>query len=569
MRTFGNGVFFFQMIDSRRFLFCAVGLIATLLAVKGHGQTLSYPNCPDLQPGDFRKTSVADFTGNGRNKIAIAQDGRIVAAGGRAPISIYDPKTGSLKDAGTLEGIGNGIWGIAGMTLDPQFTVNGHIFIYSTRPLATDSQVSSIRRFTVKENLIDMATEKVLLEWGLQRNNIDHSGGGMAFDGAGNLYVATGENAWFSAMYANINEADVKFNALRSAANTNDLRGKIIRIKPKPLADAEAAPAPGPGTTYDIPAGNLFPPGTDSARGEIYVMGNRNPFTLNVDIPTGRVFWGDVGPNATSPSADKGPAGMEEFNLATQAGNFGWPMFVGPNLPYPKYDYVAKKTGPLYDSLGPINDSKFNTGKQALPRPKGSLVAYTRDEDFPNPWPGLTVGSEIVPIAGPVYHYDGNLPATYKLPPHFDGRWFIADYYLRWIKSVAVDAKGEKAVDVQPVFAGLAFSNLIDMKIGPDGGLYVFENSSQLVSRIEYIGSCLPKVGIRAGSGPGRAGRFSSLTVGRRLLEVPAEFSGFTLFDQDGRRVWSYQRRQGGLTAAAELPAGLENRVLLVRWEAR
>lgn len=567
MRTSRNGISLLNMMKSGKYFLRAIGMAVAMLAANGHSQGMSYPNCADLQAGDFKKTTVVDFTGSGRNKIAMAKDGRIVAAGSRSPISIYDPKTGLQTDVGTLTDVGTYIWGIAGIALDPDFTENGHIFIYSTRPLESDSQVSSIRRFTIKNNVLDKATEKVLLEWGLQRNNIDHAGGGMAFDGAGNLYVGTGENAWFSGMFANINETDAKFNALRTAANTNDLLGKILRIKPKPMEDAAPAPAPGPGSTYDIPAGNLFPPGKDSTRGEIYVMGNRNPFTLNVDVRTGWLLWGDVGPNATAPSADKGPAGREEFNLATQAGNFGWPMFTGNNLPYPKYDYVAKKTGPVFDSLAPVNDSKWNTGLRTLPRPTGSMVAYTRDDKFQNPWPGMTVGAEIVPIAGPMYRYDGSLPATYKLPPHFDGRWIVADYYLHWFKAVAMDAKGEKAVDLQPVFTGLTYSTVVDIKLGFDGGLYVFENSGQVVSRIDYIGSCLPKVGIRE-KGRGISGSIPGLMSGLRRLEVPAGFSGFTLFDQAGRKIWSYRRAQAGGPAIAELPIGLENRVLLVRWQA-
>jgi cytochrome c len=537
-----------------------------ILAGNGTGQSLKYEGCPDLQASDFKKTSVVDFTGSGRTKFAIASDGRIVAAGGSAQVSIYDPKTGAQTDAGKPDSIGSYIWGVAGMALDPEFTTNGRIFLYSNKPLSGDSQVSQIRRYTLKGNVLDPASEKLILEWGLQRENVDHSGGGMGFDGAGNLYLGNGENAWFSGNYGNINETDVKFNALRSSANTNDLRGKILRIKPKPLGDADPSPPPGPGSTYDIPAGNLFPPGMASTRPEIYAMGSRNPFTLNVDIPTGWVLWGEVGANATVASADKGPAGVEEFNIATQATNFGWPMFNGPNLPYPKYDYAAKKTGPVFDSLAPINDSKHNTGLKELPRPKGSVVGYSRDEKL-NAWPGFTTGAEIVPIAGPIYHYDGSLTGTARLPPHFDGKWLISDYYMRWVKAVTVDAKGEKALDVQPVFAGLTFSTLVDMKIGPDGVLYTLENSSQVISRIEYTGSCLPKVGIRAQRLAGGAGALPGLIAGRSRLEVPTGFSGFSLFDLGGKRKWSYRRGRDKGSALAELPAGLAEQTLLVRWE--
>lgn len=531
------------------------------------GQSLSYPGCPDLKAGDFKKTTIMDFTGSGRTKIAIAQDGRIVAAGTSGQVSVYDPKTATQIDAGKPDSIGTYIWGVAGMALDPGFMTNGRIFLFTYKPLAGDSQVAQVRRYTLKNNVLDPASKRIILEWGTQRNNMDHSGGGMGFDPAGNLYLGVGENAWYSGMYANINETDPTFNALRSSANTNDLRGKILRIKPRPFSEDDPAPAPGPGTTYDIPAGNLFPPGTAGTRPEIYVMGCRNPFSLNIDPVTGWLFWGEVGPNATDASAEKGPAGREEFNLFTKAGNAGWPMFTGPNLPYPKYDYVTKKTGPLFDSLAPVNDSKYNTGLQTLPPARGSLVAYSRDP-APNPWPGFTVGSEIVPVAGPVYRYDGSLPATYKLPPHFDGHGIITDYYMHWIKAVAFDAKGEKAVDVQPVFADLSFSSVTDMKIGPDGGLYVFEYSTQLLSRLEYTGTCLPSVAIRAPDERPASVPLPSVLAGRRSLAVPEGFSGFTLFDLAGKSIWSYRRGREDGFAVAELPAGTENQALMVRWEA-
>jgi cytochrome c len=554
-------------MEAKRSLLRGASLAVALLAGNGTSQTLSYPGCADLKAGDFKKTPIIDFTGSGRTKIAIAQDGRIVAAGTSGQVSVYDPKTGTQIDAGKPDSIGGYIWGVAGMALDPGFVSNGRIYLYSNKPLTGDSQETQIRRYTLKNNVMDPASERLILEWGTQKNNMDHSGGGMGFDAAGNLYLGVGENAYFSGMYANINETDPTFNALRSAANTNDLRGKILRIKPKPFSEDDPAPAPSAGGTYDIPAGNLFPPGTAGTRPEIYVMGCRNPFSLNIDPGTGWLVWGEVGPNATTASTEKGPAGREEFNLFTHAGNAGWPMFTGPNLPYPKYDYATKKTGPLFDSLAPVNDSKYNTGIQTLPRPQGSLVAYTREAGG-NPWPGFTVGSEIVPVAGPVYRYNGSLPATYKLPPHFDGRLFITDYYMKWIKAVAFDAKGEKATDVQPVFADLSYNSVTDMKIGPDGGLYMFEYTTQMVSRLEYTGTCLPSVAIRAQNGLDRTGPKPALLAGRRSLAVPEGFSGFALFDLEGKVKWSYRRGRDERSAVAELPAGIADQVLLVRWEA-
>src|SRR3954464_6658071 len=77
----------------------------------------------------------------------------------------------------------------------------------------------------------------------------------------------------------------------RSALNTNDLRGKVLRIKVK-AGDITAADANktdlGSGTgAYAIPGGNLFPRvgGAPRAktRPEVYAMGFRNPFRIQVD----------------------------------------------------------------------------------------------------------------------------------------------------------------------------------------------------------------------------------------------------------------------------------------------
>ena len=76
------------------------------------------------------------------------------------------------------------------------------------------------------------------------------------------------------------------FDAQKSSSNTNDLRGKILRIS---LNDDGS---------YDIPDGNLFAKDGSEGRPEIYVMGCRNPFRFSIDSETNHVYWGEVGPDA-------------------------------------------------------------------------------------------------------------------------------------------------------------------------------------------------------------------------------------------------------------------------------
>ena len=163
------------------------------------------------------------------------------------------------------------------------------------------------------------------------------------------------------------------FDAQKSSANTNDLRGKILRIH----VEADG--------TYTIPAGNLFPKGEAKTRPEIYVMGCRNPYRISIDQKTGYLYWGEVGPDAGENDSLRGPRGYDEVNQAKKAGNFGWPYFVGNNYAYGKYDFVAKKAGNKWDPSAPINDSPNNTGKRELPPVSPTFVwyPYAKSEEFP------------------------------------------------------------------------------------------------------------------------------------------------------------------------------------------
>ena len=90
-----------------------------------------------------------------------------------------------------------------------------------------------------------------MLEVPADRGICCHVGGDIDFDAAGNLYLTTGDdsNPFDSAGYAPIDERTDRnpaYDAQRSAANTNDLRGKLLRIK----VNANGS--------YSIPSGNLF-----------------------------------------------------------------------------------------------------------------------------------------------------------------------------------------------------------------------------------------------------------------------------------------------------------------------
>ncbi len=190
----------------------------------------------------------------------------------------------------------------------------------------------------------------------------------MAFDSSGNLFISIGDNTnpfGDSHGYAPIDERPDRtdFDAQRSSGNTNDLRGKILRIHPEPDG------------SYTIPPGDLFPMENIEGKPEIYVMGTRNSFRISIDPKTSWLYWGDVGPDAGKDSI-QGTRGYDEINQARKAGNFGWSYFVGNNNAYNYVDFATGKIGKSFDPKVPINESPRNTGAKKLPPAQPAFIYY-------------------------------------------------------------------------------------------------------------------------------------------------------------------------------------------------
>src|SRR5690606_12714409 len=203
---------------------------------------------------------------------------------------------------------------------------------------------------------LDLDSEQPILDIEVQRGQCCHVGADIDFDADGNLYLSTGDNTPAGTPgadgYAPMNDApgmNPGFDTRRGAGSTDDLRGKILRITPR--ADIPAGTAPGEGATYDVPEGNLFPPGTEGTRPEIFVMGVRNPFRIEVDPETSSLSWGDYGPDAGSADPDRGPMGYVEWNVVglDDPHNAGWPYCHGPNAAYNEWDFETGTPGEFFD----------------------------------------------------------------------------------------------------------------------------------------------------------------------------------------------------------------------------
>ncbi len=404
-------------------------------------------------------------------QVEVLNDGRLLYCERAGKVKLWNPNTQSSAVVWQREVEARpnsstpptgGAWeaGLLGITVDPNFERNSWVYLYYSPKSGREFRVS---RLTLGGSKAELTDEKPLLTVPVDLEVCCHYAGGLGFDGQGNLLIATGDNTigFESDAFAptDFREGRKFFDSARSAGNANDLRGKILRLHPEPDG------------TATIPAGNLFPPGTANTRPEIYAMGCRNPWRFSVDARTGTLYFGDVGPDAAVASEQRGPAGFDEFNRTKTAGNFGWPFLLADNRPYRQYDFATKQSGPAQDPAKPINPSPNNTGPKQLPPAQPAWMFYPAGPS--SRFPAFGSGGRSA-AAGPVYHFDASLQSAVKLPKEYDQCLFLYEWMRNWIVAVKLDSQGER-VEMHRFAPGHTFNHPTDLKLGPDGALYVIE----------------------------------------------------------------------------------------------
>jgi len=465
-------------------------------------------------------------------------DGDILVIERKGAIKRYSQAARTMNTIDTLPVFHGLEDGLLGMALDPAFERNRWIYLFYS-PVG-DKPIQQVSRFSLDGNPLALSNEKKLLEIPVQREECCHSAGSLEFGPDGMLFIAVGDNTnpHNQGYYNSIDERPGReyWDAQRTAANTNDLRGKVLRIKPEDDG------------TYSIPKGNLFPEGTPKTRPEIYAMGCRNPYRIAVDPKTGWLLWGDVGQN-TVDDPSRGPISYDEWHLAKEPGFFGWPYFAGPNAPYSDFDYATGVNGPFYEVEKPINNSPNNTGLQELPPAKPALIWYSYDES--KEFDHLGTGGK-TPIAGPVYHHDryptAGAAADRKFPAYYDGKWFIAEWMRDWINVITLNDKGE-LVHIEPFLPDETFHHPIDLQFGSDGALYVLDYGTNWFSK--NADSRLVRIEYEAGNRKPIVSAGADVTAGAAPLTV--HFSSEGTFDHDKNDRLTYAWEFGpGIPASSE-----------------
>jgi cytochrome c len=543
---------------------CLIVAVGALLCAPAVAAAQSGPP-PDSQ---FEKVTLNDTPGEPMD-LAVLPDGRVLHTTRPGELWVHNPATGRNTLANTFNVYRHDEEGLQSIALDPNFSQNNWVYVYYSPPLNTpvDDPVTPINegdapefgtqatwdryrglirlsRFRWLDTRLDMKSEQRIMDVPVDRGICCHVGGDIAFDSTGNLILSTGDdtNPFESDGYTPIDERPDRnpaFDAQRTAANTNDLRGKILRIRP------------GQRGGYSIPAGNLFAPGTAQTRPEIYAMGLRNPFRIEINRETDDIYVADYSPDNQSANALRGPAGHGKWTILREPGNYGWPYCATAQLPYVDGQFTGPSdpnvppgftsTGQSFNCASPVNESPHNTGRRELPAVQQPDVwySYTQSSAFPQ----LGTGG-IGPMGGPAYDFDPAKASPPAWPAYFDGVPLFYEWTRDYIKEFRLDGAGNVA-SINPSgnvslleTVGPAngdqetLDNGMDLEFGPEGALYSLEygdgffseNPDAQLARLDFIGpngNHAPRVEVSA-------------TPSSGLARLTVSFSSAGTTDPDG-----------------------------------
>ncbi len=413
-----------------------------------------------------------------------------------------------------------------GIALDPDFPDNGYVYVLhhpridemddigpSPYDEFWDGEVERfgymlLSRFELAGDALDPASETEIIRIPQQHDACCHHGGNLEFGPEGNVWISVGDNSEIVSAYSTIDDRESRhpaYDAGRTASNTADLRGSILRISPDPDGG------------YSIPEGNLkavheertgeqYAP--ERFRPEIFSMGYRNPYVISVDSHTGALFTATYSPGYGNwTDGERGPPGIAGYRLVCEPDYAGWPYFQG-YYPYRRYDHDAGEVGQPYWPGNPRNDSRNNTGLEYLPPYEPDLVwqpqnGQTGPEyadapawvDVPRPgawtWEGTGLGGSGGNNAGPAYRYDESYGPT-ALPPFFEAKQFFLTSYgdrptIRYFDFRADGGLLELSVGEFLPDAPWVGDTPHHMAIGPEGRAFV-TNYGDGFYMVEYRG---------------------------------------------------------------------------------
>ena len=210
--------------------------------------------------------------------------------------------------------------GFLGIAFHPDYADNGLLYTFTSEPTGPPADFSTMppgtpanHQSVVAEwqvpspgdptSVVDPNTRRELLR--IDKPQFNHNAGALNFGPDGFLYIALGDGGGGD-------DQGVGHSPQGNGQDPSNVLGKILRIDPDGSNSANGA--------YGIPPDNPFV-GQEGFVPEIWAYGFRNPFRFSFDTATGSMLVGDVGQND-----------IEEIDLVTAGGNYGWRIKEGTFL---------------------------------------------------------------------------------------------------------------------------------------------------------------------------------------------------------------------------------------------
>lgn len=211
--------------------------------------------------------------------------------------------------------------GLLGLAFHPDYATNGLFYTYQSETVNGDPTFATtvpagevpdsqgvLSEWTVANPaepilVVDPASERELFR--VDQPQFNHNGADIVFGSDGMLYVSLGDGGGADDTDGQpFLEEIVSGHLDGNAQNAGNVLGSILRLDPTGSDSANGE--------YGIPADNPFV-GDGAMLDEIYAYGFRNVYRMSFDPATGELYAGDVGQND-----------IEELNIITAGGNYGW-----------------------------------------------------------------------------------------------------------------------------------------------------------------------------------------------------------------------------------------------------
>lgn len=331
--------------------------------------------------------------------------------------------------------------GLLGIALHPEFATNGYVYLYYTRSsTGSDTTTSSawvdnrVERYTWNGSALVSPTLIVAFPRDTTQNNgPNHDGGVILFGPDDKLYGVTGDlNRGF-------------FSNPRIEQNTSTTAvagvGGIFRLNPD----------------GSIPPDNPFVSHSDPRIRRLWAYGIRNSFGLDFDRLTARLWLTENGPNV-----------YDEINLVERGFNSGWLKIIGPDSRNATY---SENGNQAYDAsdLVYLPNAYYADPTFSWLQPIGvTSILFVRSARF-------DTGVRDTAIVG-----ESNNGRLYQFTMNTTRDDFVLTGALA---DRVADTTSERNLST----FGTSWGVVTDLRIGPDGYLYVVSLFANRVYRIRPV----------------------------------------------------------------------------------